>query len=836
VSGERLGSYELGEELGRGGMGRVHRARHGPTGAVRAVKVLTLALDPETVERFRREAEALARVAGDGVVPVHETGVEGGRLWFAMDVLEGGSLRSRLAREVRLPWRDATAIAARLARVLARCHERGIVHRDVKPANVLLDGEGRPWLADFGLVRDLGASPLTQTGSVVGTLAYMTPEQLEGKAAAAGADVYALAALLHELVLGAPPFGVAGSVLAQHEARRKARQPLAAAGAPRALDAVVGDALAFDPRARTTSAAAFAERLEAVLSGRSVGGVASRRRLVLGLVLGGALTVALGFGLAFLLQREVVRGEVRSGIEALERAVTTLHRVEEDAFVSSMTAADAATIESTLAGAERAADLARRGRRLLLADARELEERSGAVADLAERSERARVAERELEAGRLDAALATLRPADNDPLTCFVRARIAFARGEPGLAGDEIACIHDPDRRPAVWELLGDAYRAEGRSDDAIFAYARAVAAEKTPVRKLKLASAGLRSGTGADAIALLETIDPETLPDRSPALASLAPLLYTRGLEAGSPKVLEVAWRLGPPGEALRDRVIAFWRSAASPGAVLDGVNIPALDRTAVVARLRKSVALLARVAEIDRDADVEPAWQIAQWLRLWAANEEKKLLEKTREVFADWPDHPRSLYARAKRERGEAALALVLEAIDHLPPKREPEWGDVRDTANDLSFYAGKLLAELGRRPTKEEIARIAAAADRSTSVGTAGTWLQLERLFLERGELDAAEACFARADTPDRSSRNDEGLREGRIELVDALAKAEKWDRVVALVTTKSPRESCIAKVRALAKLDRADAAVKFANDVAALDPGFPRALHDALGAPW
>ncbi len=836
MSGERLGSYELGDELGRGGMGRVHRARHAPTGVVRAVKVLTLALDPLSVTRFRRESEALARVAGDGVVPVHETGVEGGRLWFAMDLLEGGSLRARLGRAVKLPWREAVTIAARLARVLARCHERGILHRDVKPENVLLDGDGRPWLADFGLVRDLDASRLTETGSVVGTLAYMTPEQLAGSPADASSDVYALAALLHELVLGTPPFGVGASVLAQHEARRRPRARLEAAGAPPALDRVLDAALALDRAARTSSAADLAEGFEAVLAGRAIGGVAPRRRLVLGLVLGSALALGLGLAGSLLWQRETVRIELRTAIQDLERAVTTLHRAEEDAFVSSMTAADAATIESTLAGAERAADLARRGKRLLLADAKELEERCGAVADLAERSERARVAERELEAGRLDAALATLRPADNDPLTCFVRARIALARGEPGLAGDELACIHDPDRRPAVWELLGDAYRAQGRSDDAIFAYARAVTAEKTPVRKLKIASAGLRSGNGAEAIGLLETIDPETLPERSPALASLAPPLYARGLDAGSEKVIEIAWRLAPPEEALRARVLAFWRSVAMRGAELEGIDVPRLDRPAVVAHIRDSVALLRRLVELDPDVDVEPAWQIAQWIRIWANSEEKPFLEKTREIFRVWPDHPRFLYATAKKERGEAALAIVLEAIDRLPRARSPEWPDLRDTANDLAFFAGGVLLELERRPRREELERLVVATDRAGSTSTAATWLQLERLFLRVDNLEAAEHCVASADAAERSSRNPAAVHKGRTDLVNALDRAEKWDRVVALVNARSPQESCIAKVRALVKLDRMTDARAFANEVCGEDPGFPRALHDALGSPW
>src|SRR5581483_9982290 len=205
-AGLTIGPYEVLEELGRGGMGVVYRARHAPTGALRALKVLAGPLDPEAVIRFRREAECLARVGGAGIVAIHEQGVERGRLWFAMALVAGGSLRARLEQRGRLPWREAVALVVALARTLERCHAAAIVHRDVKPDNVLLDEEGRPWLVDFGCVRDAAARSLTETGASLGTLAYMAPEQLEGVVVDARADVFALGVLLHELVAGALPF------------------------------------------------------------------------------------------------------------------------------------------------------------------------------------------------------------------------------------------------------------------------------------------------------------------------------------------------------------------------------------------------------------------------------------------------------------------------------------------------------------------------------------------------------------------------------------------------------------------------------------------------------
>src|SRR5947209_427586 len=125
-----LGPYVLEGELGRGGMGCVYRARHGPTGAVRAVKLLDALPDPTSQDRFRREIEALARVGGKGVVTIHESGVEGGRSFFAMELMAGGSLRARLAARGKLPWAEAAAIVRTLAATLERCHALSVIHRD----------------------------------------------------------------------------------------------------------------------------------------------------------------------------------------------------------------------------------------------------------------------------------------------------------------------------------------------------------------------------------------------------------------------------------------------------------------------------------------------------------------------------------------------------------------------------------------------------------------------------------------------------------------------------------------------------------------------------------
>ncbi|HZU99642.1 MAG TPA: serine/threonine-protein kinase [Planctomycetota bacterium] len=294
-----IGDYELLEELGAGGMGRVYRARHARTGALRALKVMTLAPDEEAIARFEREKEILARVGGRGVVPIHDSGMERGHLWFSMALVEGGSLASKLKAGGKLPWRDAARLVREVALVLARCHAAGVVHRDVKPDNVLLDTEGSPWLADFGCVRATDARQLTVTGELIGTISYMSPEQLKGESVDGRTDVFALAAVLHELVTGDRLFPQRTPV-EQLMARKKPPRALAPLGAPDELDGVLERALAFAPEQRTASAETFAGELDLVLRGAGVSSAPGRPSrlgvfLALGLVLLGAAAVGGGY-------------------------------------------------------------------------------------------------------------------------------------------------------------------------------------------------------------------------------------------------------------------------------------------------------------------------------------------------------------------------------------------------------------------------------------------------------------------------------------------------------------------------------------------------------------
>lgn len=289
--GERVAGYELLAELGRGGMGVVFRARELATGRELALKTLTF-LDPEEASRLQREGEALARLEHPNLLRVYGAGEHAGRPYLALELAAGGSLAERLEREPRLDWRAACDLVAPLARALAAAHGVGLVHRDLKPGNVLLDEQGRAKLADFGLVRLDDRSRLTETGTLLGTPLYMAPEQGRGEPAGPPADVYSLAALLYRCVAGRPPIAQQASVLAQLVALQDEEpEPLSRGLAPPWLARLLARALSKDPRARPEAA-----ELAAALEAREGAAAPSGSPLVPALLLG-----TIGVGLLGLL-------------------------------------------------------------------------------------------------------------------------------------------------------------------------------------------------------------------------------------------------------------------------------------------------------------------------------------------------------------------------------------------------------------------------------------------------------------------------------------------------------------------------------------------------------
>src|SRR6266568_1430862 len=205
-----FGDYELLEEIGHGGQGVVYRARQKSLNRIVALKVIGLAhwATEAHIKRFRLEAEAAASLNHPYIVPIYEVGERDGACYFSMGLVEGGQLDAVAKRET-IPIRHAAELIAKLARTVSYAHEHGILHRDIKPGNILLDEKGEPHLTDFGLARLVETeSTVTRTMEVLGTPSYMAPEQAVGNNAAVTSvtDVYGLGAVLYQLLTGQPPF------------------------------------------------------------------------------------------------------------------------------------------------------------------------------------------------------------------------------------------------------------------------------------------------------------------------------------------------------------------------------------------------------------------------------------------------------------------------------------------------------------------------------------------------------------------------------------------------------------------------------------------------------
>jgi serine/threonine-protein kinase len=272
----QIPGYEVEAEIGRGGAGVVYRARHLRLNRRVALKMLlagAYAGAPELL-RFQREAEAEAGLRHPNIVQVHDVGDHEGRPYFTMELVEGGSLAQALAGTPQ-PAPQAAGLVATLARAVDAAHEAGIVHRDLKPGNVLLTADGTPKVSDFGLARRLeGGAGLTQSGAIVGTPSYMAPEQARGKALASGpaADVYALGAILYELLTGRPPFRAETAVetLQQVISQEPAHPSRLNARVPRDLETICLKCIHKDPQRRYATAAALADDLDRYQRGEPI--------------------------------------------------------------------------------------------------------------------------------------------------------------------------------------------------------------------------------------------------------------------------------------------------------------------------------------------------------------------------------------------------------------------------------------------------------------------------------------------------------------------------------------------------------------------------------------
>jgi predicted Ser/Thr protein kinase len=275
-AGRCFGDYELLEEIARGGMGVVFKARQISLDRIVALKMILagqLAGEAE-VQRFRQEAQTAARLQHPGIVALHEVGEHQGQHFFSMDYIEGKSL-AEMVREHPLPPQQAIRYVRLVAEAVHFAHEQGVLHRDLKPSNVLVDLRDVPRVTDFGLAKNIQKDAgLTDTGAVLGTPSYMPPEQASGERGKVGpvSDVYSLGAVLYELVTGRPPFRAATALdtLLQVLQDEPAPPRLLNPAISRDLETVILKCLHKDPAKRYVSAAELADDLGALLEGRPI--------------------------------------------------------------------------------------------------------------------------------------------------------------------------------------------------------------------------------------------------------------------------------------------------------------------------------------------------------------------------------------------------------------------------------------------------------------------------------------------------------------------------------------------------------------------------------------
>jgi len=348
----QVGGYEIIGEIARGGMGVVYRARQKTVRRLVALKMILPHMIPndEAIRRFRIEAEAVARLDHPNIVPFYEVGVHEGRAFFTMKLVEGGSLHQHTAA-LTADHRRAAQIMARVARAVDYAHQRGILHRDLKPGNILLDEAGQPHLTDFGLAKHANReSSLTESGAVIGTPSFMAPEQASGRAkqVTAAADIYGLGAIFYLLLTGRPPFQGEKvlEILRQVVDEEPERPSSINRSVDRDLEAIALKCLEKEPERRYASAGDLADDLESWLHQRPISArlatgfehlVKWAKRKPVIATLTGALAVALvgGFAATFQQWREAEAARVvavqkaADEAEARREAVAQRQRAED---------------------------------------------------------------------------------------------------------------------------------------------------------------------------------------------------------------------------------------------------------------------------------------------------------------------------------------------------------------------------------------------------------------------------------------------------------------------------------------------------------------------------
>jgi serine/threonine-protein kinase len=267
---ERLGKYEIIKAIGKGAAGTVWRARDPVIDRIVAIKTVKLehhdAEHAEEVARFKREAQAAGRLSHPNIVAVYDYGEQGELAYIVMEHVDGGSLKNRLDAGERLPLPQVARVMDELLAALAHAHEKGVVHRDIKPANMMLTQAGQVKVADFGIAR-IESSTMTQAGTVLGTPAYMSPEQFRGDPVDARTDLYSAGVVLYQLLTGDKPFEGNLTAIMHKVLNVEPPKPSEIAGSvPAAFDTVVRKAMAKRPAERYQSAAAFREAIASAMT------------------------------------------------------------------------------------------------------------------------------------------------------------------------------------------------------------------------------------------------------------------------------------------------------------------------------------------------------------------------------------------------------------------------------------------------------------------------------------------------------------------------------------------------------------------------------------------
>lgn len=257
--------YVVESLLGRGGMGSVYKARERELDRYVALKIVPehRSKDAAFIERFRREARIAARLRHPRIVSVHEVGTMEPFPYFSMDYIEGGTLRSVVQRRRSLPAEDAISIVVEICRAVAHAHGKGVIHRDLKPENVMIDGEGDVFVMDFGLARATEDVALTQSGTIMGTPFYMSPEQLSGKKLDERSDIYSIGLILHYCFTGEELFAAESvpAVVAKHTTINTRNVIQMNARIPTNLQEILVSMLDEDVNARSRTVKEILERL-----------------------------------------------------------------------------------------------------------------------------------------------------------------------------------------------------------------------------------------------------------------------------------------------------------------------------------------------------------------------------------------------------------------------------------------------------------------------------------------------------------------------------------------------------------------------------------------------